>query len=159
MCIKQMGKPVLAAASTAPSRPKARTSLIIPTPASAPANMTFGVLVSRDTSTSNRFLMQVMAPRTRSISSCSETASAPGRVDSPPTSKKEAPASTIVSAAWHKASKFRPEPLKSAPPSEKESGVTLRMPITKGFLKESSRSGQTNRVGPKPGIFMASTVT
>ncbi len=61
-------------------------------------------------------------------------ASAPGRVDSPPTSTTAAPAAAMArpcstAAAW---SSHRP-------PSEKESGVTLRTPITSG----AGRSGTT----------------
>ena len=156
MCIRQMGRPVSAAASIAPSRLSARTSLIRPTPAAAPASITFGVLVSNEISTSKRPWMHAIAPRTRSISSCSETARAPGRVDSPPISKNEAPATTMDSAAPQRASTLRPELLKRAPPSENESGVTLRMPMTKGRSRENSRPGHTSCVGPPPGVVIIS---
>ena len=62
---------------------------------------------------------------TRRSSSFSETGSAPGRVDSPPMSKISAPWATS-SSAWATAASV----LRNFPPSEKESGVTLTMPIT-----------------------------
>src|SRR5829696_771756 len=65
--------------------------------------------------------------RTRRTSSSSLTGSEPGRVDSPPTSTIRAPSSSIVSACTTAASTP-----KNSPPSEKESGVTLRMPIRIG---------------------------
>src|SRR6266487_1070970 len=54
----------------------------------------------------------------------------PGRVDSPPISIMSAPSSIICSTlatAFATSSKYNP-------PSEKESGVTLRMPMTRVFL-------------------------
>ena len=62
---------------------------------------------------------------TRRNSSVSLTGSAPGRVDSPPMSKISAPWATS-SSAWATAASV----LRNFPPSEKESGVTLTMPIT-----------------------------
>src|SRR5690606_36661722 len=79
---------------------------------------------------------------TRSSSSVGETARAPGRVDSPPTSIRVAPAATIA-AAWRKAASMP----SCRPPSEKESGVTLRMPMTCGRDKSRTRLPQGSRVG------------
>ena len=62
---------------------------------------------------------------TRSNSSSADTAAAPGRVDSPPTSTTSAPWRTISTplATAASTSGWRP-------PSENESGVTLSIPIT-----------------------------
>ena len=62
---------------------------------------------------------------TRRNSSASLTGFAPGRVDSPPMSRISAPCATSSSAC---ATAF--SALKNFPPSEKESGVTLTMPMT-----------------------------
>ena len=64
---------------------------------------------------------------TRAISSSGGTGDAPGRVDSPPTSKISAPASSM---AWPAA--IAALASKCRPPSEKLSGVMLRIPITRG---------------------------
>ena len=61
---------------------------------------------------------------TRAISSPSHTACAPGRVDSPPTSTIAAPAAAIATPA----SAALAGSSRCAPPSEKLSGVMLRMP-------------------------------
>ena len=63
----------------------------------------------------------------RLSSSSSVTGVCPGRVDSPPTSTIAAPSATMVLARATAAagSKWRP-------PSENESGVTLRMPMSTG---------------------------
>ena len=63
---------------------------------------------------------------TRIRSSSSLTRSAPGRVDSPPTSMMSTPSEIISLARLIAASKS-----KCLPPSAKESGVTLRIPITR----------------------------
>jgi len=61
---------------------------------------------------------------TRRSSSSTGTSPAPGRVDSPPTSSRSAPSSTILSACATAA------PVSAcAPPSENESGVTLSTPM------------------------------
>jgi hypothetical protein len=73
-----------------------------------------------------------MSGITRSSSSSSGTGGAPGRVDSPPMSMMSAP-STIIRSAWRSASPR----IANLPPSEKESGVTFRMPITNGRSKVS----------------------
>ena len=61
---------------------------------------------------------------TRSSSSRSDTASAPGRVDSPPTSSRSAPSNASRRPWLTAASRSR-----KAPPSENESGVTLSTPM------------------------------
>ena len=80
---------------------------------------------------------------TRSSSSSRETGSCPGRVDSPPTSIRSAPASTIR-RAWATARSR----LLCRPPSEKESGVTFKMPITRVRRWMGRRWGPTSR-GPR----------
>src|ERR1035438_9869643 len=64
--------------------------------------------------------------RTRACSSCVLRGWEPGRVDSPPTSIFLAPWSSMESACWTARSGLR-----NAPPSENESGVTLRTPMTR----------------------------
>src|SRR5258707_579622 len=63
--------------------------------------------------------------RRRSHSSASAIRADPGRVDSAPTSIICAPSSAISRARTAAASGFR-----NRPPSEKESGVTFRMPMS-----------------------------
>ena len=79
----------------------------------------------------------------RRISSSNGTASASpyGRVDSAPTSRMSAPSATMRRACSIAASGSR-----KRPPSEKESGVTFRTPITSGrpsARSRSNRSGET----------------
>src|SRR3954467_14913129 len=62
---------------------------------------------------------------TRSISTSAETGEAPGRVDSPPTSRTPAPSSASC-RPWAMAA---PES-RNSPPSENESGVTFTTPMT-----------------------------
>ena len=62
--------------------------------------------------------------RSRSVSSL--TRSAPGRVDSPPTSITSTPSAIISFARFIADSKS-----KCRPPSAKESGVTFNIPITR----------------------------
>ena len=64
----------------------------------------------------------------RANSSSIDTGSAPGRVDSPPISIISAP-SSIIFVAWLAACSG----VSNFPPSLKESGVTLRIPIIKVF--------------------------
>ena len=72
----------------------------------------------------------------RRCSSAAETGSAPGRVDSPPTSMIAAP-SVIIRLAWASATSS----LSNSPPSEKLSGVTFKIPIRTAFPpRTSSRS-------------------
>ena len=78
--------PDAAAAASAPSRCKARTSLIIPAPTAADSRITLAVLVSTETIAPSSRTSLSTTGTTRSSSSCSDTGSAPGRVDSPPTS-------------------------------------------------------------------------
>src|SRR4051794_17396826 len=65
-----------------------------------------------------------MTGTTRASSSPSPTGAAPGRVDSPPTSMIAAPWTTVL-PAWRTAASWS----NHSPPSENESGVTLRTPM------------------------------
>src|SRR5262249_34891020 len=83
---------------------------------------------------------------TRASSSSTETSSAPGRVDSPPTSRISAPCSASCKPWAIAASASR-----KRPPSEKESGVTLTTPISfTGFLAcvAAGKPGPRPRVRP-----------
>ncbi len=71
----------------------------------------------------------------RRSSSSALTAVWPGRVNSPPTSTIAAPSATMVLARATAAAAS-----KCRPPSEKESGVTLRMPINAGDCLEEPRN-------------------
>ena len=86
--------------------------------------------------------IEIVAPRrasssttkpTRPSSSSGVIGSAPGRVDSPPTSTIAAPA---VSCSSPRAIAMRGS--KASPPSENESGVTLTTPTTAGRGNASS---------------------
>src|SRR4029434_2967247 len=70
--------------------------------------------------------------RTRSISSLGEIDFAPGRVDSPRTWMSAAPLRAISTPCLTAASVA-----KNSPPSEKESGVTLRTPMSSARLVRS----------------------
>ncbi len=75
--------------------------------------------------------------RTRRASSSSGTGSAPGRVLSPPTSTTSAPSATIA-RPWATAASGSSQ----RPPSENESGVTFKTPITNGRTSESVPGGR-----------------
>ncbi len=120
---------------------EAETSLISDAPASAAASATAPLVVSTDTRTWPASASTTGI--TRRNSSSRATGAAPGRVDSPPTSTMSAPSSII----------WRPRVMACScwnqrPPSEKESGVTLRMAITKG---RSSRVELGMTTQSKPG--------
>ena len=68
-----------------------------------------------------------MTGSTRSSSSATLTGEAPGRVDSPPTSRMSAPAAASSSPRRTARSGDR-----NSPPSENESGVTLTIPMRRG---------------------------
>ena len=71
------------------------------------------------------FVVRRVFEQVRSISSATEIFTCPGRVDSPPTSMISAPSLIISSVCFNAASRSP-----YFPPSEKESGVTFRIPIT-----------------------------
>ena len=130
MCIKHTGTPVSLAALNAPGSCNARTSLMSPAPAFTASRITSALLVSIEITHCAFFATASITGMVLSSSSCSETSGAPGRVDSPPMSINLAP-SSIMRSAWSKAC-FTSACL---PPSEKESGVTFKIPITCGCDK------------------------
>ncbi len=73
-----------------------------------------------------------MTGSTRRISSSTGTGAAPGRVDSPPTSMIVGPFREHGEAVIDRAAVSR-----KLPPSENESGVTLRMPMTTPRVERS----------------------
>src|SRR5262249_2936144 len=88
----------------------------------------------------------------RASSSASGTGVAPGRVDSPPTSTIAQPCATMV-LAWATAASAT----RKRPPSENESGVTFRMPMTAGrdairLRRPSRRAHWSARIGLVPGV-------
>ena len=82
-------------------------------------------MVSIETGPAPRRLRPSTTGAVRRVSSSAATLAAPGRVDSPPTSTQSAPSSNRRRPRATAASVPA-----SCPPSEKESGVTLRMPMT-----------------------------
>ena len=102
------------------------TSLTTAAPAARAASATRARLVSMLTATPAAVSSR-MTGRTRSTSVAASIRSAPGRVDSPPMSTRCAPASRRRTPCPTAASRSA-----YRPPSEKESGVTLRTPITTG---------------------------
>ncbi len=136
----------------APGARSARTSLMSPAPAAAAARITSGLLVSTEMTTA-------LAPRSRSItgstrrsSSSALTASAPGRVDSPPTSMMAAP-----SAAMRRPCATAASAEQKRPPSENESGVTLSTPMTSGVRRSSVLSAQRRCTGGASGDMVRRT--
>ncbi len=127
MCMMMNAAPRSATNDIMPESPRPPvTSLMMAAPASKAARATGAFEVSIE--------MCAVAPaaRNRSMtgiarlsSSSTEIVSAPGRVDSPPTSMICAPSLTIRNPCSTATSGS-----KNAPPSENESGVTLSTPIT-----------------------------
>ena len=144
ICIRQTGKPLSAAACKAPSRDSARTSLSRPAPALAASLINTGELVSTEMITSNSAAIRSTSGSTRSISSATDTVTAPGRVDSPPISRMAAPCKTISRARIRARSTSRRAPWNRVPPSEKESGVVLITPIMAGRDKSRLRPAQSS---------------
>jgi hypothetical protein len=106
---------------------RAETSFQIVAPAATAARATAGFMVSIEIGTALSRRTASITGMTRAISSASATGSAPGRVDSPPTSRMSAP-SAISRRAWEIAALGS----RKRPPSEKLSGVTLTIPMTRG---------------------------
>ena len=97
---------------------------------SAPASIAFAATsawrVSTERGTEVTAARRVRTGAILAHSASGETAEAPGRVDSPPTSIRSAPSRTSCSAWATAASGSR-----NRPPSENESGVTFTTPITR----------------------------
>src|SRR5438093_1528250 len=127
------------------SRP-AETSFTIVAPASMAAAATSCLRVSIESGASTSPARRLMTGSTRSISSSAVTGCDPGRVDSPPTSRRSAPSPTMRMPALTAASGS-----KNRPPSEKESGVTLITPIT-WVRAPTSSSRSPTRHGMRPAM-------
>ncbi len=131
------------AAATTPARSgsprSAVTSLTITAPAASERRATSAFVVSTETS---RPVSCSTTGSTRRSSSSRDTGGAPGRVDSPPTSTRPAPASSIARAPATAASVSM-----CTPPSEKLSGVTFTMPMTVGRGQRFSSDGRPMRHG------------
>src|SRR5690242_10026491 len=126
MCIATYPAPAPATTpSISGSAVPADTSLTIVAPARSAASATAAFVVSTLIGTSTRAATSEMTGSTRAISVSASTGSAPGRVDSPPTSSTAAPA-PASSQAWATALAGATK----RPPSEKESGVTFTTPMT-----------------------------
>src|SRR6478752_1771773 len=97
------------------------TSLTMEAPASTAARATEARIVSTETTAPSA----ARAVTTGRSSSSTDGRSAPGRVDSPPTSTMSAPAASTSRPCAMAASCSN-----HSPPSEKESGVTLTTPMT-----------------------------
>ena len=125
-----------AAAQTSSIRGSAmppETSLIITAPASMEASATVARMVSTLTGIPAAANSRTTGT-TRPSSSSAVTRTAPGRVDSPPTSMRSAPSAMSRRArATATAGSFQ------RPPSEKLSSVTLTMPMT----RQRSATGST----------------
>ena len=131
-CMTTRPQSVSAATCTMAGSVKPVTSLMIDAPRRAQSCATSAWRVSTETTAPS-----ATRPRTtgtmRSASSLGETGRWPGRVDSPPTSMMSAPSSSIWRPRWMAASGSR-----FLPPSENESGVTLRIPMMRGRARPIS---------------------
>ena len=107
-------------------------------PAARAARAVSALNVSTETGTGHSGKTASRNGRRRSISSAALIGTNPGRLDSAPMSMMSAPSRTI-SSIWHRASSR----LFHLPPSENESGVTFRMPITS--VRAPSRSSFPSR--------------
>src|SRR4051812_14175968 len=125
MCIRQQPAraPATSPASSGSKR-KAETSLTIVAPASSAARATATFVVSIETRGPAPDSCSTTG-NTRRSSSSAGTGSAPGRVDSPPTSRMSAPSAASWRPCATAASGSR-----NRPPSENESGVTFTTPIS-----------------------------
>src|SRR6266480_2852277 len=142
ICMRHTAQSLAAAAASAPGSRNARTSLMNPAPAALAARMTSALLVSTE-------MIAAVAARSRSItgmtrrnSSSAPTGSAPGRVDSPPTSMSAAPSAAMRTPCSTAASTEA-----KRPPSEKESGVTFSTPMTTGPVRSRVLSPQRSTTG------------
>src|ERR1017187_3011998 len=117
-------------------------------PAAKAARATPSLTVSTEIGTLPRPANCSITGIARRSSSDSATGAAPGRVDSPPTSMISAPCSTSCSAWATAASASR-----NRPPSKKESGVTLTIPMT------SAGRGKVNSNWPARSIMKSKPET
>ena len=131
-CITQTGNFLDAQKSrSASSNVNPETSLTKPAPAATAAFATAALRVSIEIGLDRFCDICLITGTVRSISTSLAIRSAPGRVDSPPTSMISAPALTISRASLKALSLSA-----NCPPSEKLSRVTFRMPMTFGVEKD-----------------------
>ena len=127
--VNLLGTVYVTRAAIPASARNALTSLTRPAPAAIAASATASLDVSTEICGragigSVALARPAITGRTRRSSSAANTGSAPGRVDSPPTSRISAP-----SAASRSPCAIASSGRRKRPPSENESGVTLTMPI------------------------------
>mmetsp|Transcript_24581 Transcript_24581/g.76545 ORF Transcript_24581/g.76545 Transcript_24581/m.76545 type:complete len:364 (+) Transcript_24581:470-1561(+) len=161
MCMSTIGVMSSAAvASMRGSNSPPETSLIQSAPAATAARATAAFLVSTlMVAPGARSRMARTTGATRLISSSTGTSVAPGRVDSPPTSRMSAPASSMACAAAT-ASSARA----CLPPSLKESGVAFTTPMrsVRSLRRQRAPSGRPcrppargkTRSGQAPGLVL-----
>ncbi len=140
-CMATNGTPAsrTTAAMSGSARPPL-TSLTISAPASSAADAISARMVSMLT-TAPAATRPRTTGSTRPDSSSALTRCAPGRVDSPPTSTMSAPSCTSDMPWVMAASGSR-----NAPPSEKESGVTLTTPMTRQRVQSRQMGRQPAEV-------------
>ncbi len=121
-------------------------SLTNSTPAATAAAATALLLVSIEIGSVSSRCKASITGRTRSNSSATETEDAPGLVLSPPTSISAAP-----SRAIHRPCSRAASTVEKRPPSEKESGVTFRMPTIHGTFRSNRtvRPARYSGCGPE----------
>ena len=147
MCMRTTGQPCSATTRAMfSSNRSAEMSLMTWAPAAKARRATSARYVSTETGAATRPASSSTTGTTRAASSRGSTGSAPGLVDSPPTSMTSAP--SCASSPPRATAASLP---KKRPPSEKESGVTLRMPIIsvrrpKG--RSFSRAGMSTSKAP-----------
>src|SRR5271154_1797658 len=112
-------------------------SLMMQAPAATAAAITAGFAVSIEMAMLDAAAMPSMTGTTRASSSASSMGSDPGRLDSPPTSIMVAPSATMRAACATAKSTAA-----YLPPSENESGVTFRTPMTTGRERSMMRFRQ-----------------
>src|SRR5918992_5807404 len=146
MCMRQQSAPWLATRpAMSGAKRNAETSLTSVAPACNAARATSSLVVSMETRWPAA-ARDSTTGSTRSRSSCSATGSAPGLVDSPPTSRIPAPSPASRSPCSIAAAGSR-----KRPPSENESGVTLTTPIR-------VYAGTAEEVCPSGGRLLAGQV-
>src|SRR5712691_10664176 len=140
MCIRHTPTCAEATASSAPGALSALMSFTIEAPSAIAARITSGFTVSTETGTGrSRRPLSTGSSRRNSSSGVTAT-SAPGRLDSAPTSTISAPSSTRR-RAWSTAAPAS----RKRPPSEKESGVTFTTPMTSGRSSRSRNRPQARK--------------
>jgi hypothetical protein len=110
----------------------------MPAPAATAARITSGFEVSTEIGSAHSRASLSITGITRLSSSSTGTSTAPGRVDSPPTSSRSAPSPASFNPCATAASTSA-----CSPPSENESGVTLTMPMTRARSSGSLRPPQS----------------